>query len=556
MKTENEDDESNLENYNENNNEETIDLQSIIEKENKYKAQIEQLSSELEIEKKVNQSIKRKPEDEELITKLKNKLILKRIKYNTLKTTNEKQSQAIDELSQQLSNTYKKTIHRKNTSDLSENKEEPVNIILTIKEKNINQALLELNNLKKENHAMKEDLERTGEYNKQVELEDISKEQRDIINSLNLEIQMLDKELKDHKICLQEKDDFEKAKDKLMNKIKIVKDNNRKLNEELKIYEENLQTLMFGEKKVKKKNPKINENNEKNDNSKEEENNLNYQEDEENEKKNFLFKSNIKSNSRRLIKTLNSKQNIKSNTLLYYSKSAIDVRKEKKKSSKEKKPLKLIIANTIVTNEFKKKLEEIMTSKEDANELIKKIKNIENKRIKKEKENKNELINQDQEINDLNEQFEMTEIKKKQLEISNRILKLKINEYIKKQKKSQKTLIDYQNQLDFLSQKLKEKTQEIKILTTQVNTFRKIIAYGTVDNINDNKINDYIKKMQNEKENLKKNIKNKKRNDEVYDDEMLKKEKTDNHTFQNKKEDDNTSNKNINENNVQINTNE
>ena len=92
---------------------------------------------------------------------------------------------------------------------------------------------------------MKEDLERTGEYNKQVELEDISKEQRDIINSLNLEIQMLDKELKDHKICLQEKDDFEKAKDKLMNKIKIVKDNNRKLNEELKIYEENLQTLMF-----------------------------------------------------------------------------------------------------------------------------------------------------------------------------------------------------------------------------------------------------------------------------------------------------------------------
>ena len=413
MKTENEDDESNLENYNENNNEETIDLQSIIEKENKYKAQIEQLSSELEIEKKVNQSIKRKPEDEELITKLKNKLILKRIKYNTLKTTNEKQSQAIDELSQQLSNTYKKTIHRKNTSDLSENKEEPVNIILTIKEKNINQALLELNNLKKENHAMKEDLERTGEYNKQVELEDISKEQRDIINSLNLEIQMLDKELKDHKICLQEKDDFEKAKDKLMNKIKIVKDNNRKLNEELKIYEENLQTLMFGEKKVKKKNPKINENNEKNDNSKEEENNLNYQEDEENEKKNFLIKSNIKSNSRRLIKTLNSKQNIKSNTLLYYSKSAIDVRKEKKKSSKEKKPLKLIIANTIVTNEFKKKLEEIMTSKEDANELIKKIKNIENKRIKKEKENKNELINQDQEINDLNEQFEMTEIKKK-----------------------------------------------------------------------------------------------------------------------------------------------
>ena len=47
-----------------------------------------------------------------------------------------------------------------------------------------------------------------------------------------------------------------------------------------------------------------------------------------------------------------------------------------------------------------------MTSKEDANEIIKKIKNIENKRIKVENKNKNELINQNKEINELNEQFE------------------------------------------------------------------------------------------------------------------------------------------------------
>ena len=167
-----------------------------------------------------------------------------------------------------------------------------------------------------------------------------------------------------------------------------------------------------------------------------------------------------------------------------------------------------------------------MASKEDANELIKKIKNIENKRIKVENENKNELINQNQEINELNEQFEMIEMKKKQIEINNRVLKLNLNEHIKKQKQSQKKIIDYQNQLDFLSNKSKEKEQEIKILTTQINTLRKMIAYGTVENINDNKINEYIKKIQNEEQNLKNNIKNKKKNKyKTNKNEKIKKKK-------------------------------
>ena len=83
-----------------------------------------------------------------------------------------------------------------------------------------------------------------------------------------------------------------------------------------------------------------------------------------------------------------------------------------------------------------------------------------------------------------------------------------------------------------------------------------MISYGTVENVNDNKINEYIKKIQNEEENLKNNIKNKKINEyEVYDDEILKKQNTDNHIFQNKY-DENTNNNNINDNNVEINSNE
>ncbi len=96
----------------ENKEENTVEF--IDEKEKRYKAQIEQLSSELEIEKKLNQSIKRKPEEEEIIETLKSKLNERRFKFNKLKTTNERQSQAIEQLTRELENSYKKKNRDKN----------------------------------------------------------------------------------------------------------------------------------------------------------------------------------------------------------------------------------------------------------------------------------------------------------------------------------------------------------------------------------------------------------------------------------------------------------
>ena len=141
---------------NEEDNKEEDPLEIIQEKEKKYKAQIEQLSSELEIEKKLNQSIKRKPEEEEIIEKLKSKLNEKQTRCLKLKTTNERQRQAIDQLTKELENSYKKNMREKNDSDISKYKEEPVNIILKIKEQDLNKAILQLESLKKENHLLLE----------------------------------------------------------------------------------------------------------------------------------------------------------------------------------------------------------------------------------------------------------------------------------------------------------------------------------------------------------------------------------------------------------------
>ena len=144
-----------------------------------------------------------------------------------------------------------------------------------------------------------------------------------------------------------------------------------------------------------------------------------------------------------------------------------------------------------------------MNSEEDSKELIKKIKEVENKREKIEKKNRMDINNLQKENIDLMSQYEAIELKKRKLETNNKVLKYQMNELVNKQKKNQKKVIDNQNQLDFLQKKSKEKDQEIKLLTNQVNTLRKMVAFGTVHDPNDNLINDYIKKLSTENETLK-----------------------------------------------------
>ncbi len=263
---------------------------NIEEKEKEYISQIEELRSQLKIEKETNEKIRRKPEEEDEIYKLQKTLKEKKLKYNKLKKTNEKQKEAIEQLTRELEKSFKK--ETKKNSDSSNDKEKPKNIILEIKDKDIDKAMEELNILKKENQAMKEDLEKSGDYNQKIELEDNSKEKKEIIKKLNIELKLLDENLKDHQICEKEKEDFKTAKNQLKDDIKNAKDKNKELNEILKKNEKKLQILMFGEKK--------NEENDKNNNvseEKKEELNEEYKEEEEKEDNENDNKSNESENN-------------------------------------------------------------------------------------------------------------------------------------------------------------------------------------------------------------------------------------------------------------------
>ena len=172
---------------------------NIEEKEKEYISQIEELRSQLKIEKETNEKIRRKPEEDDEIYKLQKTLKEKKLKYNKLKKKNEKQKEAIEQLTRELEKSFKK--ETKKNSDSSNDKEKPKDIILEIKDKDIDKAMEELNILKKENQAMKEDLEKSGDYNQKIELEDNSKEKKETIKKLNIELKLLDENLKDHKIC-------------------------------------------------------------------------------------------------------------------------------------------------------------------------------------------------------------------------------------------------------------------------------------------------------------------------------------------------------------------
>ena len=532
----------------ENKEENTVEF--IDEKEKRYKAQIEQLSSELEIEKKLNQSIKRKPEEEEIIETLKSKLNERRFKFNKLKTTNERQSQAIEQLTRELENSYKKKKRDKNQSDISKDKEEPVNIILQIKEKDLNKAILELENLKKENQSMKEALEKSGEYNQQVNLEDNSAEMKKKIEELNNEIKRINKELENHSNCIQEEDDYKNAEKRLKDDIKDAKKERFVLFKELITNRKKLNELEFGEEiknennKTSNENNEINEkNNENNENNENDENeNKEYMETEEKEKnlakKNLILKK--KTNKKNKINESYSKNNNNDKNDIYKS---LELKKYKKANYKNiNSVLKPDLTITILTEEFKTKLNELMGSEENSEELIKKIKEVENRRVNLEKKNKKDIMNLQQEYIDLTSQYEAIEIKKRKLETNNKVLKYQMNDYIIKQKKKKKKIIDNQNQLDFLQNKSKEKDQEIKILINQLNTLRKMVAFGTIEDENDNFLNNYIKKLSTENETLK------------YK-KMIEKKKTNSQNNLENKVNESNNNENNNTENIQNNEN-
>ena len=177
----------------------------------KYITQIEQLQNELLLEKSITNSLKNYGMAGDELVKLKSDLQDKEQKLIQLKQTNKKQEEALNTLRKKIAKEIPKNIksysqnkfkQNKNNNDIIQN--EAVNIVLKIKDRELNDAIQKMNSLKKENQNLKDELYKNDDYSKKVEIVDTSKENEKKIKELNTELKILNKQLVEHKICIEE----------------------------------------------------------------------------------------------------------------------------------------------------------------------------------------------------------------------------------------------------------------------------------------------------------------------------------------------------------------
>ena len=500
------DENKNISNENENANETNNNNQDIKKTEAEYIAQIEGLENEINLEKTINSKLKESVNPEEII-KLQNDLNDKNMMLEKLKSTNKKQKYAISLVSRKLIKENKKRLKLKSpeaqlikTNESTErskkngNKLDAINIVLKVKEKELINATIKMNTLKSENEGLKKLLYESEDYSNGKNMEDKLKEMNDKIEKSTNEKNVLMKQLKLHKKCLEEQ--------------KIYREKYESLKEELKEIKNNIQNVKLETKSL------INSN----------------------QKKAINISLNTNKNNRYKLTTGSSpnihlnrnKRNI-SNTL----------------GNKKTIILPLIRSQTISQNEsiltdnFTKKVKEYLEDEDEYNALISKISNIEKSRELIEIKHKNELKQFNSQIISLDEQYKLLNCDSKGSNCNIRVLRYKLNTIKGDNKHQSKKLNELKKELNSKTNLSKDKDYEISLLIGQINSLRNLANYGNVE-IPKDEISSYISKIKQKKGKVIKGNKNEKREENDIENKSESKS-------ENKNEIENENNK-INEN--------
>ena len=477
----------NLKNNNiSNNNNNNTNIKNDLKIKAEYIALIEGLENELKLEKNINIKLKDNFNSDEII-KLKNDLKEKDAMLEKLISTHKKQKSALSLLTKQLDKENKKrlkiylqeknqTIHNNDDTDRSINKlskEQAVNIVLKVKDKELSNATNKMNALKSENEALKKILYENEDYNNNINLEDKTKEINDKIEKCNNEKNILLKQLKIHKKCIEEQKEYNDKYDNLKEELKDIKKNIQKVrNDTLKLI---------------------------------------------NNQKNISLSNN-------LYLGLNSQSSIQTNKRYNNATNSspnIHLNKNKNKNPKNNIIiLPLITSQTISQNEsiltdnFTKKIKEYLNNDEEEYiTLINKISNLENSRKIIETKHKSELNQFNSQISSLNEQFKVLNCDSKGSNCNIRVLKYKLNTIKGDNKQQSKKLNELKKEYQSKINISKEKDYEISLLIGQINSLRNLANYNNIE-IPEDDINNYIEKLKKEKRyEINKKVKEEKKND-------------------------------------------
>ena len=211
------------------------DLQISLKKTKKpaeYIAQIEELQNELNLEKGINKKLKNNINNEEIL-QLKNDLNQKKLMLEKLISTNKKQKSALNLLTKQLDKENKKRLKIKSPgtlmiterSERTGTKPDAVDIVLKVKDKELSNATIKMNVLKIENDELKKVLYESEDYNNNINMEDKAKEMNEKIQKCSNEKNLLIKQLKTHKKCIEEQTQYKEQYNNLKLELKQTKSN-------------------------------------------------------------------------------------------------------------------------------------------------------------------------------------------------------------------------------------------------------------------------------------------------------------------------------------------
>ena len=449
-----------------------------------YISKISELKAELESQKNLNKNNILEKEYEELKLDLNKKVTL----LEKLKLTNEKQKNAIDELSKKIEqNNERKTIEE-NNNKIKLKKVIEMNPVLKEKDNKLNKATKQMKSLRLKNEGLMKLLYGDNEYNERVDLEDINKEIKEKLDQKNDEINSLTKQLKSHLKCKDEQTKLKKELNNLKNELKNIKTDIQTIKDKTEI-------LIL----------------DKNDN-----------------------------NKLRNINNLLNPGNMPKKKLIIVNKSTPNIHSNKNKITNKKNAKKIILPlivplnypkeYTILTEEFSLKIKEsCMNNKIDYNILIDKIKMLESKKKNLEKKNKDELDEINIKVSNLDEKYKLMNIDKKGLNFNNNILKNKLSSLNHENNKQLKVVYKLEKELKEKQDISNTKNNEISVLLEKINAIRNLASFTKEIEVQESEINKYINQIKKERDIMEVDEDNKNnKNNEINDDLRIKFNKIEN----------------------------
>ena len=239
----------------ENENNEIKDPNILGENDNKYIAMIEGLEDELYIEQYITKSLKKDPDFNEEVNKLKSELVNKNNKLEQLKLINKKQENTLIEFRAKLKK--EKTMNNKviinnGTNDKLNNninlrevsKNEAMNNAIKNKDSDLTNVLNKMNLLKKENEDLKKKIYQiensynsNHNNNSNQNYEDSTQKNLEKIKFLQTEKRLIEKQLIEHNKCIEEQNLINKEYNNLKNELRLLKINNQEIKTKIKEYE-------------------------------------------------------------------------------------------------------------------------------------------------------------------------------------------------------------------------------------------------------------------------------------------------------------------------------